>query len=244
MTDKIWDVDHSGHKHLTPEEIKRGCMEIEGEDGDAVKTCRISEELEQGLTEMELHRNSVTFYGSARFKEGDEFYEKARNLGARISKELGLAIVTGGGPGIMEAGNRGAFEAGGKSVGVSIELPREQHNNPYTTDSIPFYYFFTRKLTLRYSSEVYIFFPGGFGTFDESFEVITLIQTGKLKRVPIIMYGTEFWGPFMKNIKDIMLDKYHTISEDDMNLFTVTDDDNLVLDIIKQAKPITDTAED
>lgn len=229
-----------GHRHLTLDEIKNGCVAVAGNDTDKVRICRINEELTQGITEMEAYERSVTFYGSARFKEGDEFYEKARHLGYRISKELGYTIVTGGGPGIMEAGNRGAFEAGGKSVGLSIKLPMEQRDNPYITDDVPFYFFFARKVSLSFSSEVFVFFPGGFGTFDEGFEVITLIQTGKLKPVPIILYGSAFWNPFLEVIQKIMVEKYHTVSEAEMKLFTVTDDDDFVLETVKNAKLRTD----
>ena len=233
-------VQPIGHRHLTLEEIKNGCVKIDGENADSVRICRIDEELKQGITEMEAYDKAVTFYGSARFKEGDEFYEKARHLGGRVAKELGYAIVTGGGPGIMEGGNRGAFEAGGKSVGLSIKLPMEQHNNTYVTDEVPFYFFFARKVALSYSSEAFVFFPGGFGTMDEMFEVLTLVQTGKLKPIPIIFYGTKFWTPMCEFFKTMMLETYKTISPKDMELFTVTDDDDLVIKIIKEAKSRAD----
>ncbi len=229
-----------GHRHLTLEEIKKGCIEVPGVSADSVRICRIDEELRQGITEMEAYDKAVTFYGSARFNEGDEYYDKARVLSGRIAKELGYTVVTGGGPGIMEAGNRGAFEAGGKSVGLSIKLPMEQHNNTYVTDEVPFYFFFARKVALSYSSEVFVFFPGGFGTMDEMFEVLTLVQTGKLKPIPIVFYGTKFWTPLVEFFKTMMLETYKTISPEDMNLFTVTDDDDLVIKIVKEAKLRTD----
>ncbi len=224
------------HHHLTPEDIKKGCIEVPGADEKSVRICRINEELEQGMTEMEAYDKSVTFYGSARFSEGDEFYEKARHLAYRISKELGFTVVTGGGPGIMEGGNRGAYEAGGKSVGVSIRLPMEQKDNPYLTDDIPFYFFFARKLALSFSSEVFIFFPGGYGTLDEFFEVLTLVQTGKLKPVPIVLYGSDFWRPIYNVFKDTLLAKYNTIGVHDLNLFMITDRDDAVIEIIKHAR--------
>ena len=226
------------HRHLTPEDIKKGCIEIGGTDSTGVRICRINEELEQGMSEMESYAKAVTFYGSARFKEGDEFYDKARILASRIAKECkDYAVVTGGGPGIMEAGNRGAFEAGGKSVGASIRLPMEQHDNAYTTDSIPFYFFFARKVALSYSSEVLVYFPGGFGTLDELFEVITLLQTGKLQPIPVILYGSAFWNPLMAFARTVMLEQFKTISESDFNIFTITDDNDLVVKIINEAKP-------
>lgn len=236
MTDPQNIPDRGGHRHLTLEEIKKGCVEVAGENNDGVRICRIEKELQQGITEMEAFEHSVTFYGSARFKEGDEFYDKARTLASRIATELDYAIVTGGGPGIMEAGNRGAYEAGGKSVGLTIKLPTEQHDNAYLTDTVPFYFFFARKVALSFSSEVLVCFPGGFGTFDEAFELITLVQTGKLKPIPIVLYGSAFWQPFVDVIKTLMLEKYKTISPKDMDVFTVTDDDDTVIGIVRSAK--------
>jgi uncharacterized protein (TIGR00730 family) len=240
MTDEInksVNTNMTHHKHLTPDQIKNGCIEI-GTSEEGIRLCRVEEELKQGMEEMEVYDKAVTMYGSARFKPGDEYYDKARNLGYRIAKELGFAVITGGGPGIMEGGNRGAFEAGGKSIGAAIQLPMEQKDNPYLTDSIPFYFFFTRRATLSFSSRVFMYFPGGFGTFDELFEVITLLQTKKLKPVPIILYGSDFWKPLMEGyVRPILIEKFKTISAEDMNLFTITDDDDLVLKIIKEAHP-------
>ncbi len=229
-----------GTRHLTLDEIKNGCVKVAGDNADNMRICRIDEELRQGITGMEAYDKAVTFYGSARFKEGDEYYDKIRHLSGRIAKELGYAVVTGGGPGIMEAGNRGAYEAGGKSVGLSIKLPMEQHNNTYVTDEVPFYFFFARKVALSYSSEVFVFCPGGFGTMDEMFEVLTLVQTGKLKPIPLVFYGVKFWTPLVEFFKTTMLETYKTISPKDMDLFTVTDDDDLVLKIVKEAKLRTD----
>lgn len=240
MTDEInkgenTNIEH--HHHITPDEIKNGCIEI-GTTEEGIRLCRIEEELKQGMEEMEGYDKAVTFYGSARFKEGDEYYEKARHLGYRIAKELGFAVITGGGPGIMEGGNRGAYEAGGKSVGAAIQLPMEQKDNPYLTDSIPFYFFFARRVTLSFSSRVFMYFPGGFGTLDELFEVITLLQTKKLKTVPIILYGSDFWKPLMEGfVRTTLLEKFKTISKEDMDIFTITDDDDLVIKIIKEAHP-------
>ncbi len=236
MSDISTNKNVVSHHHQSPAEIKAICLAHGEKNADGVRICRINEELQQGMTEMEAYEKSVTFYGSARFAEGDEFYEKARGLAYRISKELGFTVVTGGGPGIMEGGNRGAYEAGGKSVGVTIQLPMEQKNNPYITDEIPFYFFFSRKLTLSFSSEVFIFFPGGYGTLDEFFEVLTLVQTGKLKPVPIVLYGSDFWRPIYNVFKETLLDKYKTIGVHDLNLFLITDRDDAVIEIIKNAK--------
>ena len=225
------------HRHLTPDEIKKGCVEI-GTSEDGIRLCRVEKELEQGMQEMEVYNKAVTFYGSARLKPGEEWYEKTRTLAHRISSELGFAVVTGGGPGIMEAANRGAFEAGGKSVGSTIQLPMEQKDNPYLTDSIPFYFFFARRTVMSFSSEVFIYCPGGFGTFDELFEIITLLQTKKLKPIPVILFGVDFWKPLMEGyVRPVLLEKYKTISAEDFNLFTITDDNDLILKIIKEAQP-------
>jgi uncharacterized protein (TIGR00730 family) len=193
------------------------------------------EELRQGISEVSRFDRSVTCYGSARLREGSTYYEKARRITHRIASELGYTVVTGGGPGIMEAANRGAFEAGGNSVGLSIRLPHEQSSNPYTTVEIPFYYFFTRKTSLSFASEAYIAFPGGFGTFDEMFEILTLVQTGKVPPVPIIFVGTEFWQPIDTVIRQVLLE-----SPADVSLYTITDDEDQILDIVKNA-PLRDT---
>ena len=136
----------------------------------------ILQEFVDGFAFIRKFPKSVTFFGSARFPEGNIHYEKARNVAREIVKNLGYAIVTGGGPGVMEGANRGAKDAKGKSVGLSIQLPEEQVVNPYVDESLSFYYFFVRKVVLSFSAEAFLFFPGGFGTFDELFEILTLIQ--------------------------------------------------------------------
>lgn len=194
----------------------------------------ISKEFSQGFEFLKNYPKSVTFFGSARTKEGDIFYEKARDLGRRVVEELRYSVITGGGPGIMEAGNRGAFEAGGNSLGLNIELPQEQKNNPYLTDSIGFHYFFSRKVCLSFCAEAYIFFPGGYGTLDEFLEILTLVQTKKIYPVPIILFGSEFWNNIDKIFKDVLFttDK---IEEADTGLYTITDDPDEVLNIIKKS---------
>lgn len=165
---------------------------------------------------------AATFWGSARLQPGNKYYDKAEELAKRLS-EQGLAIVTGGGGGIMEASNVGAFKVGGSSVGFNIRLPEEQRLNPYTTESQTFDHFFARKVMLAYASEVYIFFPGGLGTLDEFFEIVTLIQTKKITAVPVVLYGKEFWEPLVAWFKTGLLDKYQTISKEDLDLFVMAD---------------------
>ncbi|MEI8339757.1 MAG: TIGR00730 family Rossman fold protein [bacterium] len=195
----------------------------------------IDEEFKNGFDLVVKNPKSVTFFGSARFSEGNEYYEKARQLASKIVKETGYAIVSGGGPGIMEAANRGAKEADGVSVGYNIKLPREQMINPWITDTYEFHYFFVRKVMLTYSAETYIYFPGGFGTMDELFEILTLVETKKIPHVPIIMFGKEYWNPIIDLFRHVFLEKFETITNEDFNYFVVTDDMDEVVRIIKEA---------
>ncbi len=194
----------------------------------------IGQEFAKGFAFLEKYPCSVTFFGGARIDELNPYYIQARSLAARISDELDYCIVTGGGPGIMEAANRGAFESGGTSIGLTIELPEHQAQNPYLSKNLDFHYFFSRKVSLAFSAEAYIFFPGGFGTFDELFEIITLIQTKKIEKVPVILWGSEFWKPLETFMRREMLPR-GTIDEHDLTLFTITDNEEDVLDIIRHA---------
>ena len=195
---------------------------------------RITEEFESGFDLIRRYPKSVSFFGSARCSEDSEYYQKARSLAKKIS-DLDFAIITGGGPGIMAAANRGAFEAGGESVGLNIELPDEQFINEYVTGKQEFHYFFSRKMMLSFSAEAYLFFPGGFGTLDEFFEITTLVQESKIYPVPIICVGSEYWEPIDKLIKENLRDKFKTISPDDPNLYKILDDEDKILEIIKNA---------
>ena len=196
----------------------------------------IKEEFFNGIEKVNQFNPSVTFYGSTRINEGNPAYEKVRHLSYRISKELGYTVISGGGPGMMEAANRGANEAGGKSIGLTIKLPNEQVTNKYVTYEIPFNFFFTRQASMSYSTEVCVFCPGGFGTLSELFEVLTLQQTNKIGRFPIILFGSDYWNPLNATIKQVLLDKYKTIKEEDMALCTITDDEEEILEIIKKSK--------
>jgi uncharacterized protein (TIGR00730 family) len=154
----------------------------------------------------------VTVFGSARFTEEHPYYIKAREMGAEISK-LGFTIITGGGPGIMEAANRGAFEVGGRSIGCNIMLPHEQSENPYVQQSIEFKYFFVRKTLLLKYSYAFVIMPGGWGTMDEMFEALTLIQTGKIKEFPVILFGREYWKHLISLTEDMVTNKTINTSE-------------------------------
>ncbi len=194
-----------------------------------------NKEFEKGYNLIKKYPRSVSILGSARFKEDNIYYQKARSLSSKIVKELGYAVVTGGGPGIMEGANRGAFEAGGTSLGFNIILPHEQSINKYVTDSVDFEYFFSRKTLLFFGSESYIYYPGGFGTLDEFFEMITLIQTSKINPAPIILVGREFWEPILELMKDLLLEKFNTINIGDLNIYKIVDDENEIIEIIKNA---------
>lgn len=202
------------------------------------RASRIANEFDRGLQFIKKYPKSVSIYGSARFVANNTHYGNAYDLAFKLSK-LGYTIVTGGGPGIMEAANRGAKEAGGSSVGLNIELPGEQLLNPYVTDSLSFYYFFSRKTTLSFSAEAYIFYPGGFGTLDEFFEIVTLVQTRKIRVVPIILVGVDFWKPLQTFLEEQCLKRHGTVNRRELNLYIVTDNHDEILDIITNA-PVRD----
>jgi len=207
-----------------------------GIDIEELKLQMIRDEFHDGITRVNKFNPAVTFYGSTRIREGQPYYEKVRNLSSRIAKELNYAVLSGGGPGIMEASNRGAFEAGGRSVGLTIKLPNEQINNPYITDEIPFHFFFTRQSSMSYSTEVCVFCPGGFGTLSELFEILTLQQTNKIGRFPIILFGSEFWNPIEKTIEEVLYKEFKTISEKDLSLYVIKDNEDEIIEIIKNSK--------
>jgi len=188
---------------------------------DTWRVLRIMGEFVNGFDTLADVGAAVTVFGSARVTEEDPMYWKAVELGKSLAEE-GFAVITGGGPGIMEAGNRGAKEAQGMSIGCNIELPFEQGTNAYVDMSINFRYFFVRKTMFMKYSEGFVIFPGGFGTMDELFEALTLIQTGKVRNFPLILFGSEYWGGLLEWIKGTMLpDK--KISAEDLDLLIVTD---------------------
>jgi uncharacterized protein (TIGR00730 family) len=198
---------------------------------------RIEAEMVEGFQFIADFPRSVTIFGSTRLPETDEWYQEARKLGAMLAKE-DFAVVTGGGPGIMEAGNRGAYEEGGDSVGINIQLPMEQRINPYVNHSDGFHYFFNRKLMLTYSAQAYVYFPGGFGTLDEFFEIATLIQTKKIEtHIPVILVGKEFWTPFCDFIEKHIYGKFKAIDKVDMKIYTLVDSAEEAMDVIRKSKP-------
>ena len=200
---------------------------------DPVRLERISTEIDAGFRLLSgRFGKAVAVFGSARPGPGDPRYAAARILGARFA-EAGFAVITGGGPGLMEAANRGAAEAGGASVGLGIELPREQSLNPYMDVSMTFRYFFARKLMfVRYAS-AFVVLPGGFGTLDELFEALTLVQTGKIHEFPVVLIGTEHWAGLLAWIRE-RLEEQGFIAPDDIRLLRCTDDIDEALDLIQQ----------
>jgi uncharacterized protein (TIGR00730 family) len=192
-------------------------------------------DLWQGVSVFGHVKNCVTVYGSARFKEDNPYYVLARTMGKALA-ESGFTVMTGGGPGVMEAANRGAKEGGGLSLGCNIKLPFEQKLNPYVDEKIEFEFFFTRKVILRKNSVAYVLMPGGFGTMDEIFEVLTLLQTGKLPSRPVVCMGTRYWKHLGSFLRETMLEA-GTISATDLDLALVTDDPDEAIEYIKSKLP-------
>ncbi len=188
---------------------------------DTWRVLRIMGEFVSGFDTLATLGAAVTIFGSARITERDPMYQQVVDLGKRLA-EAGFAIITGGGPGVMEAGNRGAKEAGGISVGCNIELPFEQGTNQYVDIAINFHYFFVRKMMFMKYSEAFVIFPGGFGTMDELFESLTLIQTGKVRNFPVILFGSHYWSGLVEWIRATMLPE-GKISPQDVDLLVVTD---------------------
>ena len=195
---------------------------------------KIIAEFVSGFELLQRYDLAVTFFGTARCKFGDKVYQMTAELAKRLSRE-GFTVISGGGGGAMEAANRGAFEAGGPSVGLNIHLPHEQVLNQYTTDSESFHYFFTRKVMLSFASEVYIYMPGGFGTLDEFFEIVTLIQTKKIKAVPIVLVDKEYWQPLLKWIENDLYGKHQAISKEDIDIYKVVDSVDEAFDYIMKS---------
>lgn len=197
---------------------------------------RIMAEFVDGFNFITKFPKSVTFFGSARFEETDPHYRSAQKT-ARLLARAGYTIISGGGPGIMEASNKGAIEGEGESVGLNIQLPFEQRMNPYVRKAAAFNYFFTRKVMLAFSASAFIFFPGGYGTLDETFEILTLRQTHKINpRIPVILMGRDFWQPLANWLATHACEAHCTINPDELNLFKIVDDPEEAVEIIKKTK--------
>jgi len=196
---------------------------------------KIMGEFVRGYEAMSRIGPCVSVFGSARTKPDDKYYQLATEISEKIAHQ-GYGVITGGGPGIMEAGNKGAHLAGGTSVGLNIDLPFEQHDNPYIDrdKNLDFDYFFVRKVMFVKYAQGFVVLPGGFGTLDELFEAITLIQTHKLDKFTIILVGKEFWGGLFDWVKDVLLDKFENISAKDMSLIQLVDTADEVVDILNE----------
>ncbi len=202
------------------------------------KIFRIMAEFIEGFHFLADLKKTVTIFGSTSFSPENFYYKEARKLGNLLAKG-GFTVITGGGPGIMEAANRGAFEAGGESVGINIQLPQGQRMNEYVKKPIGFHYFFTRKVMLSFSSQAYVFFPGGFGTLDEFFEMVTLVQTQKLaKTVPIIAVGQEYWQSLFDWFNSEIYLKHRSIKKEDLKIFQLVNSAKEAYQIIKNAKKV------
>jgi uncharacterized protein (TIGR00730 family) len=195
---------------------------------------KIMSEFVEGFELLRKYGLAASFFGSARQSFAMHFYDDATALAGKLAK-AGFAIVTGGSAGIMEAANKGAYEAGGASIGLNIRLEDSQGLNKYLTDSMTFEHFFVRKVMLTFASEVYIYFPGGFGTLDEFSEIITLVQTRKIRKIPIVLYGREYWEPYTKLFKEKLLDEYGAIDKADLDLYRVVDSVDEAFDYIIKA---------
>ena len=208
-------------------------MNLPPERIGSMRLTRITQEFAKGFHFLKNYGKSATFFGSARCVAGDKHYEEAKKLASMLSKD-DFAIITGGGPGIMEAANKGASEAGGQSAGINIQLGRTQNVNPYVKKSISFHYFFARKVMLAFASEVYVFFAGGFGTLDEFFEMVTLVQTRKIDPIPIILVGKEYWNPLLKWIEKDLYQKRKNIDKEDMKIYRLVKDAKEARQVIKR----------
>ena len=203
---------------------------------------KIMGEFVEGFEKMGLHNPCISIFGSARTLNTHPNYKLASEIAQRIVN-LGFGVITGGGPGIMEAANKGAQEAGGASVGLTIDLPFEENHNNYIDKDrmINFDYFFVRKVMFVKYAQAFVVLPGGFGTLDELMEAITLIQTSKIKKIPIILVGTSFWSGLIDWLKQTLLEQNNTISEGDLDLFSCVDTADEVIDLLKQYYSDTDT---
>ena len=198
---------------------------------DPWRIFRIMAEFVDSFQTMSQVGPAVTIFGSARMRPGDKYYRAAEAIGKGLAKHK-LAVITGGGPSIMEAANKGSMQSGGKSIGLNIELPHEQSGNKYSNVPIHFHYFFARKVCFVKYSLGFVFMPGGFGTLDEFFEVLTLVQTERIPRFPLILYGSHYWNGLLKWAKVQMQEEHHFISPDDLELVTVVDKPERVVEYI------------
>jgi uncharacterized protein (TIGR00730 family) len=240
------DEDKPSQRTTQDEQLLRSPRPEEFTQTDTWRVFRIMGEFVEGFDELATLSRGVSIFGSARVQANHPEYDAARETAALFVRE-GFAVITGGGPGIMEAANRGAFEAGGISVGCNIELPFEQKSNPYLTRSLKFKYFFVRKMMFVKYSLGFVIFPGGFGTLDELFEALTLIQTRKISNFPVVLFGKRYWEGLLTWTREIAL-REGKISSKDLDLLHVTDSPaevvQIVLDSENSLKPLGKSVSD
>ncbi|MES2226132.1 MAG: TIGR00730 family Rossman fold protein [Patescibacteria group bacterium] len=206
-----------GEVPATPDPLVAKPSELE-----SWRVFKIMSEFVEGFEILRKYGLAASIFGSARTAPADASYIHATELAGRLAKS-GFAVITGGSAGIMEAANKGAYEAGGASIGLNIRLSATQSLNNYLTDSMTFEHFFVRKVMLTFASEVYIYFPGGFGTLDEFTEILTLVQTRKIRQIPIVLFGKEYWDPFIKLFEEHLCKEFKTVDEADLALYRVVD---------------------
>jgi uncharacterized protein (TIGR00730 family) len=217
--ERLAKVVHEGQRTMPQE---RPLLVCKPRSIESWRVFKIMSEFVEGFDIIRKYGLAVSFFGSARTVPEDEMYSRAEELASRLSKK-GFAVITGGSSGIMQAANKGAFEVGGASVGLNISLPDAQIYNPYLTERFGFDHFFVRKVLLTYASEVYVYFPGGFGTLDEFFEIVTLVQTKKIRKVPIVLFGKSYWEPLLAFIEKKLCKELGTIGEGDLVLYKLVD---------------------
>jgi len=232
VAEAIKQNEEQGYWRLTDDEVLLRSPEPDDDykTSDSWRVLRIASEFVSGFDDLATVTRGVSIFGSARTKPTDEYYKLARETG-RLLGEAGFDVITGGGPGIMEAGNRGAMDAGGTSIGCNIELPMEQDPNPYQTRSLSFKYFFVRKTMFIKYSNAYVIFPGGYGTMDELFEPLTLIQTRKIRNFPVVLFGSQYWRGLLQWLTSTMLNE-KMINPDDLGLMYLTDSPKDTVDFI------------
>lgn len=226
---------------MIPQEDKKIRENLQQKTWNEIKTndswaiFKIMSEFVDGYEKLSKIGPCVSIFGSARIKPDEKYYKIAENIAYKLT-EHGYGVITGGGPGIMEAGNKGAQRGGGVSVGLNIELPFEQHDNPYIDQdkNLLFDYFFVRKVMFVKYAQGFVAMPGGFGTLDELFEAITLIQTKKIGKFPIILVGSEFWSGMLDWIKTTLLQAHNNVSVEDLDLFSIVDSEDEVVEIINK----------
>jgi uncharacterized protein (TIGR00730 family) len=219
--ERLAQAVHEGQRTM-PRVEERPLLVCKPNKIESWRIFKIMSEFVEGFDIISRYSLAATFFGSARTNPESEYYMQAVELATRLTKK-GLAVITGGSSGIMQAANEGAFQSGGASVGLNINLASAQSYNKYLTDKFVFDHFFVRKVMLTYASEVYIYFPGGFGTLDEFFEIVTLVQTKKIRKVPIILFGKKYWEPLLTVIEKTLYEEFGNIDKGDMSLYTLVD---------------------